>query len=1146
MSEQNLTDAQRLAVLGNFKNVLVSASAGSGKTFVMINRVINLIINGKAHLNEIMCVTFTDFAAREMKQKLSDAINERIKTAKGENYRRLIEELDNLQTAQISTIHSFCSGVLKEFFYEAGITAGFKVLDGDESKSIANRAIDRLFERLYESENPDLQLVLPYYFNKRNDAFLRESIIEIYTALISEVNPLDILDKGKKYYTKEGLYEIYDFFKKEYLVRIKELKEELNSVIYCITNFEKLYDFAQEISDLLDRVESAENIFEMKNVMAAKKLVKPAVKKNSTQDEIDESKIFEKFYKGSFDSFKKEIAKIEICGEETDLKTLTDALPVYEALCNLVKAFFDAYRAEKDDENAVDFNDLEQLTYRLLSQNADVRAEIQERFKYIFIDEYQDTSGVQEAILELVSDKNRFMVGDLKQSIYNFRGGSPDIFKGKYFNSTEIDPTDEEVTKTFFKGDNLPDDYENCVINLDKNFRSTSAVLTSVNNLFSAVMFESFGGVNYRKNPMEVGADYPKDEGIAKMYAVEKPEAEVTDLGGVYSVIKHLEQLKDQVFSEGEAVAQIISEVKGKKFYNIKTKREEEIKYSDITILLRNANSKADLYVKELIRRGISVSASTKNSIGEYAEVALAVNVLQLINGMNQDIPLVAVLKSVIGGFTESELMQIRKQHSSGSFYEAYRACLADGSGELVEKIKKFDEYVKQLRVLADFMPCDELLTKIVRDNSWDVELLSTVSGEAKLARLNRFIKASGAKKQTASEFLQNIEQTLQSLTMDYSDENSVKIMSIHASKGLEFPVVILAGTSNPYSKDDYKGDFITHKKYGFAIYSKNLQTMVKRETAFRTFLRYKNKKALREEELRLLYVAMTRAKNQLYITGEFTKKEKVDMPVKETHGLNDGQTVGNYFSIFACTDLPVEKWEKERNSVFAEQKTKQVLIGNADEALKQKIASNLAFEYAFKQDLYLPLKRSVTSAAHFDEDESAPYEYSAIYGDSSAEKGTAYHRFLEVCDFNASSVENEFNRLIASRLLTEEQQKLIEIKQLEKILDVPIFKQLKNYKLYREQQFTCLIPAKTITEDYSGSEEILLQGIIDLLAVNDDGAVIIDYKFTTLKNDEDVIRRYKTQLSLYKYAVEKVLKISVKKALIVNIYSAKVIEIPV
>ncbi len=1149
MNKQSLTKAQELAIYGNFKNVLVSASAGSGKTFVMINRVIRLIVEERAHLNEILCVTFTELAAREMKQKLADAINKEIEKSSGAKRERLLLELEYLPTAQISTIHAFCSGLLREFFYEAGLDAGFKMLDGDESKSIANRAIDRLFEDLYETEDQNLKVVLPYYFNKRKDVLLKASIIEVYSSLISEAHPLEILKSGERFYQKQGLYEIYEFFKKEFLKRIEEVNEELKTAIYCLSQTSKFYDFACDIENLLDRAKNSNNIFDMQSVITQTKLRKPSVLKNDPEEYQQEDEVVSKFYYGPFASLKKDISAVEVCGEMEDLQNLEGALPVYRALCEIIKKFFEAYKKEKSEENAVDFSDLEHLTFQLLSQNEDVRKEIQDRFKFVFTDEYQDTSGIQEEILQLVSNDNRFMVGDLKQSIYNFRGSSPEIFKNKFENSTTVDLLNEKQFELLTSDSTLPNNLTNCVINLDKNFRSTYAVLQSVNNLFSNVMFNSFGGVDYKNNPMVVGAEYPETEGCVTAYMVEKSVAEENEIQGVYSVVKHLEKIKNSTFSEGEAVAQIIADIYGKPFFDIKSGTQKNIDYGDITILLRNANNTADKFVKQLIRAGIPVSASTKNSIGEYAEVQLAINVLQLINGFNQDIPLVAVLKSPIGKLTDSELMQIRKNHQRGSFCDAYREFLLNGSGYLWEKLNAFDGYFKGIRALADFMPCDQLLTKIMRDSYWDIQLISTPTGDMKLARLNRFIQASGAKKQSIGEFLQGLEQTLKSLTMDYSEENSVKIMSIHASKGLEFPVVILANTANLYSKEDYKGEFVVNKKYGVAICSKDLKTMVQRENAFRALVRYTNKKALKEEELRLLYVAMTRAKNRLYVTGSFSGKNRgkpdFEIPPKEVHGPCDGQTASSYLSVFARTDFLVKEWDKTRISGFEEKQPRQVLIGESNKELKQQIQRNLNFKYEYMQDLRLPVKRSVTAVAHSNEDE-APFEYAPIYGDSSAEKGTAYHRFLETCDFNNSDTETEFNRLIAARLLTEEQEKLIDLTRLKAILKMPVFNSLKGYTLYREQPFTCMIPANMIEPDYSGSEEILVQGILDLLAVKDDQAVIVDYKYTTLKNAEDIIRRYEMQLKLYGYAVKKVLKLNVKKLLIVDIYSAREIEIPV
>jgi ATP-dependent helicase/nuclease subunit A len=387
------------------------------------------------------------------------------------------------------------------------------------------------------------------------------------------------------------------------------------------------------------------------------------------------------------------------------------------------------FAKEKRDENAVDYSDLEHFTLKLL-KNEEIKNEIASRYSYIFTDEYQDTSGVQEAILTAIARDNLFMVGDLKQSIYDFRGCNPDIFAKKYV------------------------EYSNgnggVAINLDKNFRSTRAVLNSVNSLFSDIMTMRCGSVDYKSTPMEVGADYPENEGEAVMCLAKKYKGEKQLPEGVYTVVGHLNVLKDsKCFAEGRAVAELVENLVGTQYYDIKSGKLKSVDYGDIAILLRDANKDADKFSTELIRAGIPLSAPSKDSIGNYSEVALAINILQLIDCYNQDIPLASVLKSEIGKVSDSELLQIRKYTPKGSFVEAVKAYADSNQDELAQKLIQFEEFFNSIRMLAEFLPCGEILAEVVRSKGLDIKILSSRLGEIKLARLNKFIEVADASKQT-------------------------------------------------------------------------------------------------------------------------------------------------------------------------------------------------------------------------------------------------------------------------------------------------------------------------------------------------------------------------------------------------------------
>ena len=1114
-----LTVSQKLAINADNSNVLVSASAGSGKTFVMIERVKRLILQKEVDVNRILCVTFTVLAAKEMKQKLLDAITKELKVSDGEKKKRLIYQLDLLPTASISTVHAFCKSLLSEFFYEVGLDPSFVILDDKNTKMLVNRAIDRLFEDLYEQNDSDLLTVLPYCFSNRSDYNLKQNVLRAYYAVISEANPKQILLNGEYYYTPEGTAYISEFFANEYKKKAIAIAKQLEEFKDDIVGFEKLENYVHELYRIFLGIGFCDGLDSV--VEYAKQILpkKPSVRANTPEDEAFLIAQAEQIVLQGKELFKS-IKSHNLVADELQmaLKNRT----IYNSFINIVIKFFDYYEKEKREENGVDYSDLEHLTLKLLKNEA-IKNEIASRFDYIFTDEYQDTSGVQEAILTAISTNNLFMVGDLKQSIYDFRGCNPEIFANKF--------------QKYQKSDG------GIAINLDNNFRSSYPVIGAVNRVFGSIMTKECGSVDYAKSPMVVGAKYPENEGEVKFISVPKNKREKIIPEGIYSVVNHLKSIKsERVFNEGKLIAELVENIVGKRYFDIKSKGYKTIDYSDIAILLRDANKDADAYTSELVRAGIPVSAPSKDSIANYAEIAMMVDLLKLIDCYNQDIPLASVLKSEIAKLTDAELLKIRKLTPSGNFVDAVYNYRISQTDETALKLQRFEEYFNRLRLLSEFMTCGELLDQIVRENAIDINLLSSRLGEIKLARLNKFIEVASSSKQTVNEFLKGLDGLLEKLTMKFSSSSSVQIMSIHASKGLEFPIVILAKTTKPFNMKGIEGDFICDRNFGVSINYRDRTKMTKKETIFNRFVKYNCLKRMCEEEMRLLYVAMTRAKNSLYITGEFTNIDNA-LP-KEHHFANEVFNSKKYFDMFASSDFVCEI-QSELNATFTEREVRQVLVSEADEYMKNKIASNLSFKYAYKNNSSLSVKRSVTSASHYEEKDSTCFERSPIFGESDTETGNAYHRFLELCNFS-NEPENEFNRLIDGDLFENEYKKLIDKSKISKVLQMPIFNSLNGYSLYKEQPFTAFVPANMVESDYTGESEILLQGIIDLLAVKDEEAIIIDYKYSTVINQEKLVERYKKQLELYSFAVEKVLKKKVKATYLLNLNTCKLIEVKI
>lgn len=1154
----NTTEKQRLAIDFNEGDILVSASAGSGKTFVMVERVLRLILEGRANVDEILCVTFTVLAANEMKAKIAKKITERLHEASAEGDEaecaRLAMQLELLPSANISTVHSFCKNLIKEFFYEAGVDPSFSMVSDAEREKLVKRAIDRYFEEMYDEEDEKLDVLLPVFFKYRSDLKLKELVVSVYEKMMAEADPFGMLEKCDFFYTPDGVRFIYEELADSLRTEILALAGRIESCGAKLIGYPEFEGYLAQLVNALNSAADAQTCTEM--TVALKEIdVRKPTKKRNADEKYYIAEASAKYVSDLFKKFReRKLSEYDLNGIEEDLAFAEDGLTLYRAFVGTVKGFAEAYAAEKREENCLDFSDLEHFALKIL-KNEEIRKTVASRFKYVFTDEYQDTSGVQEFILSAVSDGNLFMVGDVKQNIYDFRGCNPAIFADK---------------RRLFEESGV-----GTVVDLDQNFRSTKAVIDAVNRTFSGSMTKACGNVDYAANPMIFGADYPEDSGVSQIHLVKKSEKENSLPDGVYGVVKHLECMKDGgFFAEGAYIAELVEGLIGKQIPTDKNEGKRTIEFGDIAILLRNANSTGDAYARELVAAGIPVSASSKKSIGDYAEIAFLIDLIKLIVCFNQDVPLASVLKSSIGKVTDSELYAIRRYSPKGSFADAYRAYLSERDDELALKLRAFDEYFAKIRLMAEFMPCDELLIDIIRENAIDVTLLASSLGEFKLARVNAFLRAAGAKRQTTSEFLSGIDKTVESLTIAYDDCNAVKIMSVHASKGLEYPIVILAGASKNYNDKDKTGNFIFDRKYGVAVAHYDADKMTVKKTAFLLFMKKKLTMRSREEEMRILYVALTRARNELYVVGEYSKQPP---ELKSGHSDGDIYSVKCALDFFAENDMPlVDRGELECRREY-EREPRKVLIGECDRALFKAIDENMSFVYTSECE-GLSVKRSVTSALKYEGSEEPVCEKTPLFfepheieqadytdektGDKerkgenavqtdlpsggaarfAADRGTAYHAFLEKCDFTKDA-DDEITRICDGGVLPEESLDLLNRRELKRILSLSVFSDLNDWTLYREQPFTAYMPSSLIS---GGTEkgEILVQGVIDLLCVKGEEVMIIDYKYSSEKDDGALLARYEKQLKLYAYAAEKVLCRKVVRAIILNLKTKREIEV--
>lgn len=1124
-NEKNYTPDQRKAVIAEGRNVLVSASAGSGKTFVMIERVIRLIVEGKAEVGEILAVTYTTAAAEEMKQKLVKAIIAEINA--GRDAARFRKALSEVPTASISTFHSFCANLIRTYFYALDVDPSVSVADENQAGELKNKALDSLFESLYETRDEDFLYLVRIMGRSRGDDSLKETVKKLYEFASSEKSAEEFLTKAAENITEKSFYksenELYGIFA-AYIKELIRIGENLTSLA-------ESYGYAvyvEYVGELLVKLKTCLNAKDFRSLIKAAGLSVPKAPRTTSKDDEDLAA-----YKGKLEYFKKKCKDVyddireasPNDDEEKDLSEYLSTARATKALCRLTIDFGKEYARLKADAAALDFADLEHFAYRLLSENPDVLSAVKQKYKYVFADEYQDVNGIQEAILSLISSDNAFMVGDVKQSIYAFRGCNPDIIAAKF--------------ERYERG-------EGETVSLDANFRSTDAVLAAVNKTFSPIMTKDFGGTDYKNNPMTGSGKYPQGYGETILIEIPEAEKEKTLKSGVYDIVDDVnDPAPKAAFAEGAVVANIVRKEAGGKVYDLKAKREREVTPKDFAVLTRNSSGFPTEIVRHLKRNDIPVSSSAKNPVGDYPEIKLLKDLLKIIVRFADDAPLFACLKSAIGGVSEAEAAEIKRAAYAAitsdtgdkpaatkkpTFADCYRWYLLSGEDENIRnKLKNFDEYISKIRLLSGFENAGEILSRVLSETGLDLEILSQKNGEIRLSRVERFIAEAGSGENglSVSKFLTRAESDDGDVSVGSSDgDDSVTVTSMHASKGLEYPIVILAGLGKRFNLDDTKKEILTDRYEGIALKFYDEESKRTKITLPRAAFKERARLNAIKEEMRVFYVAMTRAECKLYlVTSE---------PVEE----NDDFTsilFANKFSDFIKTKYFDKKITADDTEIGDGEDVREVYISKDRPALTDLIRKNLSFIYPYEEDVNLPVKRAVTSLAEdatTDDDEMT--EIRLPVDKTTRERGIAYHAFLQHADSFYEDAGVLLEKIKTGKKLTDEQLALLSEEKLRKILRAPLFEEIRGYKFYKEQPFIAQMAANEISNT-NATGDVLVQGIIDLLAVKGDKAIIVDYKYSK-KSISHLKETYAYQLALYKKAVEKTLKLKVEKTILFNL----------
>lgn len=1178
------TEEQEKAIYEKGNNILVAAAAGSGKTAVLVERIIQKIIKDKIDIDKLLVVTFTNAAAAEMRERVLEAIYKKLdeleksKEDDDKTYNHLQRQITLLSKAHICTIDSFCLDVIRNNFFEIDISANFRISSEEENVLLKYEVLEDLFEELYENEDKSFERLVNIYTGYRGDDNLKELILNIYKYmqampfpnewLFEKISDLKNADSNNDFGETKWGKIILNHIKAQTLNSIDTMKgirnklekeyelEKYTSFIDGeIMTLQGLYDAS---CSSWDDVFSYSEKFEFGKWPTDKKIVSN-LKEEAKSIRDDCTKPFR-----TKDSI---LRKYIYADSKSIFKDIDEMYEVISILGKVIIKFDERFAKKKREKNIFDFNDIEHFALKILIKRdengnkvpSEVAKKYREKYEEVAIDEYQDSNEVQEYILRTISrDNNIFMVGDVKQSIYKFRRACPRLFLDKY-RKYSIDGNE------FGKK-----------IQLFKNFRSRKNILDITNILFSQIMTSNLGdNIEYTEEEyLNFGGNYEDSESM-----LGKSEVDIIDLNEEYEEYEEIEQIKN-IELEAKFVAKKIKEIIESKKQVYDKQGYRNVRYRDIVILLRTTSNISPIFENELLNNDIPVFSDSSSEYLDTIEIQTVLNVLKIIDNPLDDIAMASCLRSKIGDFTDNEILEIRILDKNVSFYDDL--VIAKESNEKVENfLSLYDEWKRE----SDFLSLSELIWKICTDTGFYSYVGFMPNGNIRQANLKLLFEVAKDYEKTSLSGIFNFINFVERLKGQNSDlsqakiigenEDVVRIMSIHKSKGLEFPIVFLANSGKKFNYSDLNSNLLLHEDLGFGIEYIDYEKMIEYTTPLKDAVKILSKEEVMAEEMRLLYVAITRAKEKIIIVGtskDFDKdiKEKDrDIELHKKTNLNLIKKYSTYLDWIELVFLNdggknIDIKRISKKELLDEKEEKQDLscklidFGELEPDYIKRRDEDYSWIYPYKNEIYIPIKSTVTKIKEFSNRvDTSDIDFSKINENkvgiekiepifiqnneelSKVHQGSVMHLFLKYVDFkNGSDLIYLKEKLLKDNIISENEYKYIDIERVEYFLNSKLGIEIKNCKtIEKEKPFCVKLNSKDIFDD-SKDEEILVQGIIDLYAIKDDDTVLLmDYKTDFIKpNEEDIlIKRYRKQLEIYKIALEKALG---KKVDEVYIYS--------
>ncbi len=1208
------TKEQEQAIFLRGRNIMVSAGAGAGKTRVLVSRMAELIMD-KEHpveADRFLVMTFTNAAAAEMKERISLELEERL--AKDPENRYLKKQIRKIKQADISTIHSFCNHLIRTHYNELAIDPSFRIGEEGELFLLRQQAMEQLLEEAYASGRESFLRFVEAYAPGKNDTIIEGMIEDIYRFSRSFPN-VDgwfertkreaVLLAGKKDWNQSAAVQLlFSKAKKEVL----QLQEELLILLKQLDMAEedvpeKYITFLQNIKELTDQLAGAQDYNEYYEILSRNSIATfpRATKKDREWSGYENVREFYQKVKEQISNQKETVftAPAEELQREAAL-----LYPLLEEYITLAKRFAEIYFSCKKEKNVYDFDDLEHFALELLVESYDEKGiahpsetakELSKKYKMIFVDEYQDTNLVQETLLEMLLNEKRntlFTVGDVKQSIYRFRQARPDLFlrrKDRYTsldavlkkegaegtdnieNTNPIESVDakeaveiKEIPEIEGAADKKENTEKSVSIELRDNFRSAPGVLRFTNYIFSHLMEREFGGVDYNEEtalrPGE-GGPMLQDEETSEILLLQKDSASA------------LIEMPEDILAESAVICKRIKEL-----------LEEGYHYGDMVILLRSGAGRMEPMAEFLEQRGIPVSCENKTGYFHTREITVMLNYLSIVDNVYQDIPMASVMLSSIGGFTEEELVKLRvlieePVRNQYTLYDFMRLYLQEGTEEVFKKkIRDFLFDLLYFRQQKKEQPLGALLWDIYERTGfyYDVQLMP--DGEKRKENLLMLLKKAEDYEKTVFKglfYFNRYMKQLKSYEIEMGEagsgmeeEDVVKIMTIHKSKGLEFPVVFVSGLSKKFNRMDLNKSVLCHPELGIGMECVNTTLRFHHPSLMKKAIQEKIWKDTLEEEMRILYVAMTRAKRKLILTG-LIKTEESEAAARtniQTQKWRAGSMMDWILPVMAGEIQKGEKeWLKTRLLSWADVETLFNKTEEEEQTFSYRAFMNeyvagqdssfveqaFSYEYPNREATKWKRKYSVSELKSLSQT-AIPDEESVVYTPEEEEspvpqflkenqeeisgtaRGTIIHKIMELLPFAAIQTKKQLFDWVTTLKQSYPEAEQISGKWLYKGIEAFLFSEPGerirkldlDKKVRKELPFTVGLPVSLINPDTQAKDTVVVQGVIDVCADMGESLCLLDYKTDRIKEGEEskLLDRYGNQMLYYKAALEQIL----------------------